>query len=66
MVSRIEKITEYLHQQSMRNIKISLKQKGAHIKFIFLIKKKGSKTNIYDGTIFNKFTYLKWPNFLPE
>ena len=66
MVSRIENITEYLRQKIMCNIKISLKQKGAHMKFIFLIKKKGSKTNIYDGTIFNKFTYLKWPNFLPE
>ena len=51
MVSRIERNSEYLRQQSMRNIKISLKQKGAHIKFIFLVKKLGSKTNIYDGTI---------------
>ena len=43
----------------MRNIKISLKQKGAHIKFIFLIKELGSKTNVYDGTTFDKFIYLK-------
>ena len=43
----------------MRNIKISLKQKVARIKFIFLIKELGSKTNIYDGTIFDKFIYLK-------
>ena len=35
MISRIENITEYLRQQSMRNIKISLKQKEARIKFIF-------------------------------
>ena len=54
MISRIEKITEYLRKQSMRNIKISLKQKRVHIKFIFLIKKLGSKTNTYDGTIFDK------------
>ena len=66
MVSRIEKISEYLCQQSMRNIKIILKQKGAHIKFLLLIKKLGSKINISDGTIFEKFVYLKWPNFLPE
>ena len=59
MVSRIEKISEYLRQQSMHNIKISLKQKGAHIKFIFLIKNLGSKTNIYDRTIFDKFGYSK-------
>ena len=66
MVSRTEKISEYFRQQSMRNIKISLKKKGAHIKFIFYINKLGSKANIYDGTIFDKFVYLKWPNFLPE
>ena len=66
MVSRIEKISEYLCQQSMRNIKIILKRKGAHIKFLLLIKKLGSKINISDGTIFDKFVYLKWPNFLPE
>ena len=59
MISRIAKSTEYLRQQSMRNITISLKQKGAHTYFIFLIKKLGSKTNIYDGTIFDKFVYLK-------
>ena len=43
----------------MRNITISLKKKGAHIKFIFYINKLGSKANIYDGTIFDKFIYLK-------
>ena len=67
MVSGTEKISEYLRQQCMRNIKISLKQKGAHIKFFFfLIKTLGSKTNIYDGTIFDKFVCLKWPNFFAE
>ena len=35
MILKIEKITEYLRQRNMRNIKISLKQKGARIKFIF-------------------------------
>ena len=65
MISRIEKITEYLRQQSMRSIKISLKQKGARIKFIFLIKELGNKTNIFDETIFDKFIYLKWLNFPP-
>ena len=59
MISKIEKITEYMRQRNMRNIKISLKQKGARIKFIFLVKELGSKTNIYDGTIFDKFIYLK-------
>ena len=43
----------------MRNIKIILKQKGAHIKFLLLIKELGSKINISDGTIFEKFVYLK-------
>ena len=43
----------------MRNIKISLKQKGACIKFIFVIKELGSKANVYDGTTFDKFIYLK-------
>ena len=66
MISRIGKITEYSHQQSMRNIKISLEQKGATIKFTFLIKELGSNTNIFDRTIFDKFIYLKWLNFLPE
>ena len=66
MISKIEKITEYMRQRNMRNIKISLKQKGARIKFIFLVKELGSKTNIYDGTIFDKFIYLKWQNFLPK
>ena len=35
VISTIEKIIEYLCTQSMRNIKISVKQKGACIKFIF-------------------------------
>ena len=66
MILITEKITGYLRQQSMRNIKISLEQKGAHIKFVFLIKELGSKANIYDGTIFDKFIYLTWLNLLPE
>ena len=43
----------------MRNIKITFKQKGARIKFTFLIKELGSKANIYDGTTFEELIYLK-------
>ena len=65
-ISRIVKITKYLRQQSMRNIKITFKQKGAPIKFTFLIKELGSKANIYDGKTFEELIYLKWLNFYPE
>ena len=65
-ISRIVKIVKYLHQQSMSNIKITFKQKGACIKFTFLIKELGSKVNMYDGTTFEELIYLKWLNFHPE
>ena len=50
----------------MRNTEITLKQKGARIKFIFSIKELGSKANIYDGTTFDKVIYLKWFSFHPQ
>ena len=50
----------------MHNIKSTLKQKGACIKFTFLIKELGSKVNIYDGTTFEELVYLKGLSFYPE
>ena len=65
-IPRIVKITKYLSQQSMRNIKATFKQKGARIKFTFLIKELGSKANTYNGRTFEELIYFKWLNFYPE